>query len=60
MSRVRVKLPNGSEATLPSGFAEAEGLPILNKPAVDSFGRDLPPKMPANLKAPVAEPSKEK
>ncbi len=45
MARVRVKLPNGSEATLDEGFARAEGLPILDrKPAVDTFGRDLPPK----------------
>lgn len=47
MARVRVKMPNGAESTLDEEFARAEGLTVLDrKPAVDSFGRDLPPKYP--------------
>jgi hypothetical protein len=60
--RVRVKLPNGAETTLDEGFARAEGLTILDrKPAVDSFGRDLPPKYPISHKGgTTADSPKEK
>lgn len=43
--RVRVLCPNGYEVTLRREFAESEGLKILDsRPAVDAFGRDIPPK----------------
>lgn len=48
---VRVKLENGSEATLPREFAEAKKVEILeDKPAVDARGEALSAKHVANLK----------
>lgn len=46
---VRVKLENGSEATLPREFAEANKLEALDKPAVDQRGYALDAKHKANL-----------
>lgn len=46
---VRVKLDNGSEATLSREFAEAKRLTILDKPAVDARGEALSAKHQANL-----------
>lgn len=43
--RVRVKDPvSGHEFTTTPDFAESCGLTVLEEPAVDSFGRDLPAK----------------
>lgn len=48
---VRVKLENGSEATLPREFAEAKKVKILeDKPAVDARGEALDAKHPADLR----------
>jgi hypothetical protein len=62
MACVRVKMPNGAETTLDEEFARAEGLTVLDrKPAVDSFGRDLPPKYPVSHKGgTTANTTKEK
>lgn len=47
---VRVKLENGSEATLSREFAEKAGVKILNgKPAVDQRGEALNAKHQADL-----------
>ncbi|NUO35445.1 MAG: hypothetical protein HOQ27_10340 [Dermatophilaceae bacterium] len=43
--QVRVKDPNnGAEFTTNEFHAEAAGLEVLDKPATDDFGRDLPVK----------------
>jgi hypothetical protein len=41
---VRVKLEDGSEASVGASFAESYGLTVLDKPAVDKRGRGLPAK----------------
>lgn len=47
MARVRVKDPdNGAEYTTSTEWAEALGLKPLDRPAVDDYGRDVPPKYP--------------
>jgi hypothetical protein len=53
--RVRVKDPvSGHEFTTTPDFAESCGLTVLEEPAVDSFGRDLPAKHSAPPEAPEA------
>ena len=41
---VRVKLENGSEATVPAGFAKSHKLEPLDKPATHNDGTALPAK----------------
>lgn len=38
---VRVRLPNGHEATLSAAFAEGEGLEVLDAPATNLRGKPL-------------------
>lgn len=47
---VRVKLENGSEATVSEGFAKSHGLKPLSKVAEDRLGRPIRTKHPVNLK----------
>ncbi len=44
MALVRVKLPNGDEATVGSDYADDLGLKVLEKDAVDIYGTPLPAK----------------
>lgn len=44
MTFVRVKLENGSEASVSAELAELHNLKPLDKPAVDRRGRALPAK----------------
>lgn len=46
---VRVKLEDGAETTVEASLAEYHGLKVLDKKAVGSDGRALPPKYPAQL-----------
>jgi hypothetical protein len=60
--QVRVKDPvSGAEFTTNEIHAESAGLTVLDKPAVDSFGGDLPPKYPVTKggKPVVTNPEKE-
>lgn len=52
---IRVKDTAGGEVTVPAAYESAFGLKPLNKPAVDRFGRPLPPKPRANLSRESAE-----
>jgi hypothetical protein len=56
---VRVKDPiSGHEFSVSQVFAEAQGLPILDKPATDEFGAALPAKHNINKgAAPASEES---
>jgi hypothetical protein len=45
VERVRVKDPvSGHEFTTTRDHAESNGLTVLDRPAVDAFGRDVPAK----------------
>lgn len=52
---IRVKTTGGGEASVPAAYEAAFGLKPLSKPAVDRFGRPLPPKPRANLAQESAE-----
>ncbi len=60
--QIRVKDPNnGAEFTTNEIFAESAGLSVLKKPAVDSFGRNIPTKYPVTKGGePVVTDPKEK
>lgn len=68
MALVRVKLPNGDEATVGSDYADDLGLKVLDKDAVDIYGTPLPAKPFRALgetagttsAAPAADTTKEK
>lgn len=47
---VRVKMADGSEATISRSAAERHGLKVLDKPAADSRGRAYLAKYPVTLK----------
>lgn len=47
---VRVKLENGSDASVPAGFAERHQLEVLDKPAAGPNGRALPAKHRVDLR----------
>jgi hypothetical protein len=49
--KVRVKLADGSEATVAASFAAAKELTVLDKKAVDGFGRALNSKPHIDLSA---------
>lgn len=63
---IRVKDTSGGKVTVPAGYEQAFGLTPLDEPAVDRFGRPLPPKprtspVRESAEAPAeATPSKEK
>lgn len=50
MDLVRVKLENGTEASVGTSFADSHGLKVLDKPAVDAAGRPIPTKHPVTLR----------
>lgn len=41
---VRVKLEDGSEASVPESYAKSRGFAVIEKDATDASGRALPPK----------------
>lgn len=48
-TRVRVKLDNGAETTVPATYAKSHGLKVVGSPAVRN-GRTIPPKYPVDLR----------
>ena len=46
---IRVRAADGGEASVPAAYEQAFDMKPLAKPAVDRFGRPLPPKPRANL-----------
>lgn len=59
--QVRVKDPtSGAEFTTNTVHAESAGLPVIEKPAIDSFGRDLPAKLPILTPGDAGSTPKEK
>lgn len=56
---VRVRLPNGDHATVPTSAANANGYQILNQPAVDSSGQPLPPKRNITKKTATRDAAKD-
>ena len=60
--QVRVKDPDtGAEFTTNEVHAESAGLTVLkDKPAVDSFGQDIPPKYPVTKAGAPVTNTKEK
>lgn len=50
---VRVKHPNGGEFTTGEHYARNKNLTVLDKDAVDQFGRVIPAKPAAQLAAPA-------
>lgn len=61
MDRVRVKHPeNRAEFTTDADWAAMNGLSVIDKPAVNTVGDDLPPKYPITTKrGATAAPEKE-
>lgn len=49
MSWVRARMPIGHEVTVQRTVAEAQGMTVLDKPAVDANGNPLPMKPKADL-----------
>ncbi|HET8535916.1 MAG TPA: hypothetical protein VFL73_01935 [Solirubrobacteraceae bacterium] len=59
-SFVRIRT-EGGEATVSAAFAERAGSTVVDKPAVDAYGRPLPPKHRATRRAsatPAEAPAK--